>query len=360
MAKSAKGIPLSASILRLEQVSKTYPQRTQAAVEHVNLDIQAQEIVALLGPSGSGKTTLLRMIAGLECADQGRIWINEQMVDSPAHKVWVAAEKRDLGMVFQDYALWPHLSALENVALVLRHRKCKNWRSQAQEMLARVGLQEVAEQYPYQLSGGQQQRVALARALASQPQLLLFDEPLSNIDAVMREELRGLIARVVREAGLSAVYVTHDQSEAFFIADRVAILHRGNILQLATPETCYEKSATPEVARFTGAQGPYPIKLHDQEICWGEQLVLTQDHHWEAGTAQLFLRPDALRLSEEARPDCIPAIVQLCGYLGGIWCIEAKIGDEIVQFYHPMNLPVGASIHLNVDWTRALIYPDRK
>ena len=225
------------------------------ALAGVDLDVAAGRFLVLLGPSGSGKTTLVRALAGIERLDEGEIRIGDRVVSGP--RKHVPPEQRDLAMVFQDYALWPHLTALGNVGYALRRRKlaADQARARSLEALERVGLAGLAERYPHELSGGQQQRVALARAIVARPGLLLFDEPLSNLDTDLRERLRVEISTLTRESGATAVYITHDQAEAFALADMIGVLDQGRLVQLADPETLYLKPATPFVARFTGLSG---------------------------------------------------------------------------------------------------------
>ena len=225
------------------------------ALAGVDLEVEAGRFLVLLGPSGSGKTTLVRALAGIERLDEGEIRIGDRVVSEPRRHV--PPEQRDLAMVFQDYALWPHLTALGNVGYALRRRKptADQARARSLEALDRVGLAGLAERYPHELSGGQQQRVALARAIVARPGLLLFDEPLSNLDTDLRERLRVEISTLTRESGATAVYITHDQAEAFALADTIGVLDQGRLVQLADPETLYLKPATPFVARFTGLSG---------------------------------------------------------------------------------------------------------
>ena len=228
------------------------------ALDGVDLDVAAGRFLVLLGPSGSGKTTLVRALAGIERLDEGEIHIAGRCVDEARRQV--PPERRDLAMVFQDYALWPHLTAADNVGYALRRRRPAPDQARARvlEALDRVGLAELAGRYPHELSGGQQQRVALARAVVARPGLLLFDEPLSNLDTDLRERLRVEISTLTRESGATAVYITHDQSEAFALADVIGVLDRGRLVQLADPETLYRRPATPFVARFTGLSGELP------------------------------------------------------------------------------------------------------
>jgi ABC-type Fe3+/spermidine/putrescine transport system ATPase subunit len=246
--------------ISIESVSKVYLGGHQA-LRDVSLDVAAGTFLVLLGPSGSGKTTLLRCLAGIERVSSGRIEIGGRTVaDSRAH---VPPDQRDLSMVFQDYALWPHLMVRDNVAFALRRRKLPRARAreQAAAMLDRVGLGALGERYPNELSGGEQQRVALARALVADTGLILCDEPLSNLDADLRERMRVEISSLVREAGATTVYITHDQAEAFALADHIGVLEEGVLVQSGSAEDVYHHPATPFVARFTGLAGELPVRV---------------------------------------------------------------------------------------------------
>jgi iron(III) transport system ATP-binding protein len=250
-----------ASPISIASLTKTYPGGSAAALKAVSLDVAPGTFLVLLGPSGSGKTTLLRCLAGIERIDSGSVGIGGRIVaDGRAH---VPPEQRDLSMVFQDYALWPHLTALDNVAFALRRRRLgrAECRARAALMLERVGLADFARRYPNELSGGQQQRVALARALIADTGLILCDEPLSNLDADLRERMRVEISSLVREAGATTVYITHDQAEAFALADHVGVLEEGVLVQAGTPEEVYNHPGTPFVARFTGLAGELRVKV---------------------------------------------------------------------------------------------------
>jgi len=250
-----------ASPISIASLTKTYPGSAVAALKSVSLDVAPGSFLVLLGPSGSGKTTLLRCLAGIERIDSGSVGIGGQVVaDGRAH---VPPEQRDLSMVFQDYALWPHLTALDNVAFALRRRRLPraSCRERAAEMLSRVGLSDFVRRYPNELSGGQQQRVALARALIADTGLILCDEPLSNLDADLRERMRVEISSLVREAGATTVYITHDQAEAFALADHIGVLEQGVLVQAGTPEDVYNHPATPFVARFTGLAGELRVRV---------------------------------------------------------------------------------------------------
>ena len=250
-----------ASPISIASLTKTYPGSHVPALKSVSLDVAPGTFLVLLGPSGSGKTTLLRCLAGIERIDSGSLSIGSRVVaDGRSH---VPPEQRDLSMVFQDYALWPHLTALDNVAFALRRRRLSRpeCRARALVMLIRVGLAEFAKRYPNELSGGQQQRVALARALIADTGLILCDEPLSNLDADLRERMRVEISSLVREAGATTVYITHDQAEAFALADHIGVLEEGVLVQSGSPEDVYNHPATPFVARFTGLAGELPVRV---------------------------------------------------------------------------------------------------
>jgi len=239
--------------LRVENLSKSFgPTRV---LDRVSFTVPPGRFLVLLGPSGSGKTTLLRCLAGIERADSGSIHLGE--LPLARERTHLPPDRRDLAMVFQDYALWPHMTATANVGYALRRRRLDREQSRlrVERVLERVGLGGHAEQFPHQLSGGQQQRVALARALVAEPGLLLFDEPLSNLDADLRERLRVEIATLTRESGATVVYITHDQAEAFALADEIGVLEGGSLVQLGSPEDVYHRPASPFVARFTGLAG---------------------------------------------------------------------------------------------------------
>ncbi len=235
--------------VRVDGVSKSY-QVGQLAVENVSFTLEEGEILALLGPSGCGKTTTLRLIAGFEWPDQGRIHIGGRLV--AGDNQYVGPEKRGVGMVFQDYPLFPHRTVAQNVAFGLHRLNRRTAKERVSEVLARVGMSDYASRYPHQLSGGQQQRVALAQALAPKPQVVLLDEPFSNLDAALRYELRLEVRQVLKEVGTSALLVTHDQKEAFAVADRIAVMNQGRIEQIGTPYALYSQPYTRFVAEFLG------------------------------------------------------------------------------------------------------------
>jgi iron(III) transport system ATP-binding protein len=281
--------PGQAESIAIERVSKRYAAASGLALADVSLHVEPGTFVVLLGPSGSGKTTLLRCLAGIERISSGRIAIGSSTV--AGEKVHVPPDRRNLAMVFQDYALWPHLRARDNVAFALRREKLarSDARARTEAMLERVGLGALADRYPNELSGGEQQRVALARALVAGTGLILCDEPLSNLDADLRERMRVEISSLVREAGATAVYITHDQAEAFALADEIGVLQGGRLIQFGRPEQVYTEPASPFVARFTGLSGELPVRAGDAVAAGGTVEIGTE------GSA--LLRPCRARVS---------------------------------------------------------------
>ena len=237
--------------IRLDQIAKSFDKKQ--VIRPTALTIQNGSFTTLLGPSGCGKTTLLRMIAGLETPDDGEIWLDDICVFSKKRGINLPPEKRNLSFVFQDFALWPHMTVFENVAFGLRARKdTGKLQERVREALRTVHLEDFEKRYPHQLSGGQQQRVAFARAIAVQPKCILFDEPLSALDALLREEMRHELTELTSSLGITSVFVTHDQIEAMSMSDRIAVLNGGYVEQYDTPETIYHHPATEFVARFVG------------------------------------------------------------------------------------------------------------
>ncbi len=254
--------------VRLEKVGKSYG--AHGVVNELGITINDGECFTFLGPSGCGKTVVLRMIAGFEQPDSGEIWIGDTLVSSPTQKIFLPPERRRIGVVFQDYAVWPHKTVYENVIYPLAIQKVPQDEAAERTLktIAMVNLKELEHRLPYQLSGGQQQRVALARALVSRPEIMLLDEPLSNLDANLREEMRFEIKELQKNTGVTILYVTHDQEVALALSDRVAIMDRtGVVRQIGTPDEIYEKPADSFVFKFMGVSNFIPLEQRDGRTC---------------------------------------------------------------------------------------------
>jgi iron(III) transport system ATP-binding protein len=275
-------------MVRLSGVSRSYgPVR---AVRELDLEVRKGEILAFLGPSGCGKTTTLRLIAGFESPDSGTVEVGGRKVAGPG--LAVPPEKRRVGMVFQDYALFPHLSVEQNVAYGLPGGKKRQGR--IEEVLALAHLEGLGDRMPHELSGGQQQRVALARALAPEPAVVLLDEPFSNLDASLRVRVRSEMREILRDAGATAVFVTHDQEEALSLADEVAVMMDGMVVQSAPPETLYHQPATRQVASFVGEANFLPGVAENGHVsCALGDIPILGDGE---GEVEVMLRPEALVL----------------------------------------------------------------
>jgi iron(III) transport system ATP-binding protein len=276
------------------------------AVDGVSFTVPAGEIVVLLGPSGCGKTTTLRCVAGLEHPTAGTISIAGKVVSAPSRGISVAPRHRDLGMVFQSYAVWPHMTVRQNVVYPLKHRGVGRAEAahRVDEVLALVGLTEYAERPVVALSGGQMQRVALARSIVYRPKLLLLDEPLSNLDAKLRIRLRDDLRRILKSAGMTALYVTHDQAEAVVLGDRIGVMRDGKLLQMGTPDEIYNRPADLFVANFTGATNELTGTLVERNGAFGtvdfgngsrgEAALL---HELGVGDkVRIALRPETIRI----------------------------------------------------------------
>jgi len=344
----------------IRELTKTFGDKN--ALRGVSLDVAPGTFLVLLGPSGSGKTTLLRCLAGIERPTSGVIEIDRREVVGPHG--FVAPEKRGLAMVFQDYALWPHLSVRKNVAFPLvRSARSKLERaSRVDDLLERVGIAHLAEYYPNQLSGGEQQRVGLARALAADVGLILFDEPLSNLDADRREQLRIEIATLTRAAGATAVYITHDQSEAFAMADQVGVLNHGELVQLDTPENVYRRPSSAFVARFTGVAGEFSVDVLHR--CapdrYAVALPFVAGHSIEAvalerlvpgESASLFVRASAVGLQPGCSSDGVPAVVRDVAFSGRGYEHAVSVGGEtmLTKVYSKTRYERGSNVRACFD-----------
>jgi iron(III) transport system ATP-binding protein len=314
-----------------------------AILKGVSMDLQRGEVVSLLGPSGSGKTTLLRAVAGLESPKAGTIHIGERVVFDGERKLELPAEERNLGLVFQSYALWPHKTVFENVAYGLKLRKMSKSEieERVKQVLPQLGLGHLAERYPHQLSGGQQQRVAIARALVYNPPVILLDEPLSNLDAKLREEARAFLRELIVRLGLSALMVTHDQTEAMAVSDRILLLNNGKIEQQGTPESMY---ATPEslfTAEFMGSNNRLPAKVLQREgqrvalELAGQKLVGTArgaNHGGDNGSLATVIRLEQVRIGNVQTENAIKLPLVTSMYLGDRWeCLFHVTGAQDVS-----------------------------
>ena len=316
-----------AGFLSIRNLTKEYAGFT--AVSELTLDVPKGELIAFLGPSGCGKTTSLRMIAGLVPATSGRILVGGRDLTS------VPAHRRDMGLVFQSYALFPHMSVAGNVAFGLKMRKVSRAETaeRVREAIALVHLQGREDRRPGQLSGGQQQRVALARALVVRPQILLLDEPLSNLDAKLRDEMRTEIRDIQQRLGITAIFVTHDQSEALTMCDKVAVLNGGALEQIGTPQDLYERPATPFVANFVGRTNQLAAHAVQGEVSLGgARLVLPE---CRSGPVELMIRPHRIRLTDGHPPTCgdvsdhvVGGTVQRATYAGDLLQYEVDIGGQ--------------------------------
>jgi len=314
----------------------------------VSMHLHKGEVVALLGPSGSGKTTLLRAVAGLESPKQGTIDIGERRVFDGARNFEMPAEQRNLGLVFQSYALWPHKTVNENVAYGLKLRKMPKDEiaKRVGEVLKQLGLGHLGERFPHQLSGGQQQRVAIARALVYNPPVILLDEPLSNLDAKLREEARSFLRELIVRLGLSALMVTHDQDEAMAISDRILLLNNGKIEQQGTPQSMYETPETLFTAEFMGSNNRLPGKLVSRDgntvriDVAGKQLVGTARGNVGAEIAPL-IRVEEVKVSSSQADNALELPLFTCMYLGDRFECLFKKGDISVRAYSKYRLDEG-------------------
>jgi len=338
----------------LRELSRSFgPVR---ALDRLSLEIAPGELVALLGPSGCGKTTALRIVAGFETADSGMLLVDG--VDTAP----VPAARRGMGMVFQSYSLFPNMSALENVGFGLRMRKlgAGRRRHRAAELLDMVGLSSHARHYPHQLSGGQQQRVALARALAIEPRMLLLDEPLSALDAKVRQQLREQIRSLQQRLGTTALFVTHDQEEALSMADRVGVMREGRLEQIAAPDVLYSRPATAFVAEFVGTMNRIPGELTGpgQVTVLGTPAPLPGGAAAPAaGSVDVLARPEGLRVAAVAGGN---GIVAGRAFLGSQTRLSVLLsGDVSVLVDHPSGdaaaLVPGSSVQVSLAGSPVLI-----
>jgi iron(III) transport system ATP-binding protein len=292
------------SLLELSGVTKRYALDGPPAVDDLSVTVDKGCILALLGPSGCGKTTTLRLIAGFENPDAGTIAIGGRAV-AEGRGAGVPPEERGVGLVFQDYALFPHLTVEDNVAFGLLRMGKRARRDRVGEVLGLVGLTEFGPRYPHELSGGQQQRVAVARALAPAPALLLLDEPFSNLDADLRAQMRDEVEKILRATGTTAVFVTHDQEEAFTIADAVGVLNHGRLEQFGSPEAIYHRPATPFVAEFVGAADFIPGVVAAEGIVTELGVFENAEARSIGERTRVMIRPDDVTFTPQADGEAV-------------------------------------------------------
>jgi iron(III) transport system ATP-binding protein len=330
--------------VKVAKLTKHYGKTV--AINEINLDVAPGEFVTLLGPSGCGKTTTLRSIAGLEQPDTGEISIGDKTVFGPRGTVPV--HQRQLGMVFQSYAVWPHMTVAENIRFPLRMRKDPKsaQRKTVEETLERVGLTEYAKRYPSELSGGQQQRVALGRALASGPSVILYDEPLSNLDAALREQMRFELRTLHQRLGTTAIYVTHDQQEALVLSDRICLMNKGKVVQVGTPREVYERPFDTFASDFLGTANLWPVKSRNVAA---RTLLLDSGHTLHmadapdsAGTdgdpvadaARLTIRPHQVELREAGTAsganNAFSGVIRDASYLGDRIRYTIEISQDFI------------------------------
>ncbi|MFN0247862.1 MAG: sulfate/molybdate ABC transporter ATP-binding protein [Kofleriaceae bacterium] len=325
-------------MIEVRNVTKRFGSFT--ALDDVSLDVPSGELVALLGPSGSGKTSLLRILSGLEAPDTGRTLLDGQDLGAQS------ARQRNVGLVFQHYALFRHLDCYENVAFALRVRKRPeaDVAKRVTELLRLVQLEGLGRRLPSQLSGGQRQRIALARALAAQPRVLLLDEPFGALDAQVRAELRTWLRRLHDEIHLTTVFVTHDQDEAFEVADRVVVMNHGKVEQVGSPTEVFQRPANDFVMRFVGHVNVLDAQLEAGRARIGGTLVTlaNDDHVTRAGASRVYVRPHEVEVARDRAENAVPAKVVRVTPLGS----GLKIELVVPSLGHP------TSVRADVDWER--------
>lgn len=344
--------------IRLTGIRKSYGKGV--AVEQLDLTVNPGEFLTILGPSGCGKTTTLRAIAGLEEPDQGVIQLGDRTVFSRADSVLVPAEKRGLGLIFQSYALWPHMTVARNITLALSEQKLSKSEVETRltEALEMVQMSDLRARYPSELSGGQQQRVAVARLIALRPSVLLMDEPLSNLDAKLRTEMRAELKRLHRDLKATTVYVTHDQIEALTLSDRVIVMNEGRVMQDAAPYDIYHHPANLFVAEFIGDP---KINLFNGVIddAGGTRKLVCDDlnlpAHPEVGAAGDTLiaavRPESIKVSQTAQDGWVEVTVENVQPTGADTIIQVQIGATLITLLQPgfITMQNGASLWISFD-----------
>ena len=355
--------------IRVSHLAKTFAD--VSVLHDIDFEVQDGEFFTLLGPSGCGKSTTLNCIAGLEDPTDGAIRIGERTLVDRANRVYVPTEERNLGMVFQSYALWPHMTIRKNLAFPLDIRRAGRADKDARihDALDKVGLAHLQDRYPHQLSGGQQQRVALARALVYSPSVLLLDEPLSNLDAKLREQARAWLKRLQADLGITTLYVTHDQDEALTLSDRIAVMFDGVMTQIGTPKDIYEHPATAQVAAFVGScnflpgtveqarPGQVDVRLH----ATGTTVTVATREPWLAGApVTVAVRPERLAIVTDTPGsrdlNVLDTDVVAKAYVGSRYEYMLRLGDIAVQVVSPDGILDGA-VRLVFHPDQAHVYP---
>jgi ABC-type Fe3+/spermidine/putrescine transport system ATPase subunit len=348
-------------ILQIQNLSKSFGAKD--AIKAVNLDVIAGEQLAVVGPSGCGKTTLLRLIAGLEKPDGGSIQLDGRPLYNTAKPPTnLAPHQRQIAMVFQNYALWPHKSVFQNVAYPLQMSNApkSELRSRVTAALKQVHMTGFEKRYPHQLSSGEQQRIALARALIMNPKLLLLDEPLSNLDAHLRDEMGYEIKRIQQEMNITVLHVTHDQNEAMKLANRISVMNQGQIIQTAPPREVYQQPADPFVAGFIGSSNlidcPLLTVKGQKIICLpdGSTLALNHTNHNQKKTVKVAIRPEDISLANSGRGE--PGVILDIAYQGNLlWYRISYAGVELkIQTTPKPTLQVGDPVWINIHRATAL------
>ena len=334
--------------VNIQNVTKAFGDNV--VLREFNATFRDGEFITLLGPSGCGKTTMLRIIAGFEKPTRGEVYIDGTLVSGG--KTFVPPEKRGIGMVFQSYAVWPHMNVFDNVAypLTIRHVSKAEIKTSVERVLGIVHLTQYAERFPNQLSGGQQQRVALARALVAEPKLLLLDEPLSNLDAKLRESMRFEIKEIQRKLGITVVYVTHDQTEAMAMSDRIFLINRGDIQQCGTPQEIYNSPVNQFVADFLGNVDFFKGEAKGGRITFpamdGQSIPYDGPR---TGKIDVAIRPENLFFAEDG---ILHGILETQYYLGDVDDCRVRVGEALVRVitngYEHQNLKEGQPVRLGV------------
>lgn len=334
---------------------------TTLALRGLTLEVAEGELLVLLGPSGSGKTTLLSLLAGILAPSEGEIRVGDQVLSRPGFVR--PPEDRHIGFVFQDFALWPHMTVEETIEFPLRMRRMPRVarRDRVAEVLSLVHLAPYGARYPHELSGGQRQRVAIARALAPRPSLVLLDEPMSNLDAKLREQMRIELADVLRHEGVTALYVTHDRLEALALADRIAIIDEGRLVQLAPPDTIYRTPATVFAAGFVGPAALIPARVTRAAEGWAEiaceggvRATVPGGAHGAGEAATWVIRPEHVRVRQDETPlggdVVLPGRVKSSTYAGSHWQLEVELTSAgVVTCHHDQPISRGQAVHLGVN-----------